>query len=336
MADTKTNPAQIPLTIAANAVGDQPTSEDSLGFGPYVDAITAFLTSAGTQPPLTMSIEGEWGSGKSSFMLQLEKAIRGPSRSDVFMQKLPQSMGGLGVPGSLKDAAGSWVKQRQQITIRFNAWRHDKQDALWAAFALKFTKSLRKEVGFFMRWKGDISLFFKRLKGLRGWAELALLFFTLTCFVLGGTGLYSFVKAHRPTEIRKIISNLTVDPHTPPQKPDQKNEPEQLSSAYEFLLSHGKWGALLALALAGFFKLKQLKIPLSINLEKYLSKPDYEGHVAFIESFHEDFTRLVEAYAKKRRIFVFIDDLDRADVPRAAELMQAINLMIGDAGKHHL
>jgi hypothetical protein len=238
MADIKTNPTtQMPLTIAANAVGDQPTSEDSLGFRPYIDAITAFLTSAETQPPLTMSIEGEWGSGKSSFMLQLEKAIRGPSRSDVFMQKLPQSMGGLGLPGSLKDASSSWLKQHQQITIRFNAWRHDKQDALWAAFALKFTTSLRKEVGPFMRLKGDISLFCKRLKGLRGWAELLLLFVTISCLILGVEGLYRFIKIHSPAEIRQVISNWTKDPHAPAEPINKSNEPNQLSIPYELLLS---------------------------------------------------------------------------------------------------
>ncbi len=322
-----------PLSIAANAVGDQPTDEDSLGFGPYVEAITAFLTSDATQPPLTMSIEGEWGSGKSSFMLQLEKAIRGPSRTDVFMQNLPLGMGGMSERGSLLDALRGARKQRQRITIQFNAWRHDKQDALWAAFALKFTKSLRKQVGPFRRRTGDISLFFRRLKRLRGWLELVLLCVSLSCLILGAVGLYRFVSAHPPSDIRQIISNLTTDPHTSSKPTDKKSEPKQLSATYEFLLSHGKWGALLALALLGFLKLKQLKIPLSINLEKYLSKPDYEGHSAFIESFHEDFARLVKAYANGRRIFVFIDDLDRCDVPRAAELMQAINLMIGDAGK---
>ena len=121
-----------------------------------------------------------------------------------------------------------------------------------------------------------------------------------------------------------------------PQKPDATNEPTELSEPYEFMLSHGKWGALFALAsaFAGFIKFyKQVKLPLSINLEKYLTKPDYKGRVAFIESFHDDFARLVSAYAKNKRIFVFVDDLDRCDVPHAAELMQAINLMIGDTGK---
>jgi KAP family P-loop domain len=334
MADTETNPAaQVPLTIAANAVGDQPTDEDTLGFGPYVEAITAFLTSEATQPPLTMSIEGEWGSGKSSFMLQLEKAIRGPSRTDVFIQKLPQGMGGLGAPGSLQEALRAGLRRQQRLTVQFNAWRHDKQDALWAAFALTFTKRLRKQVGLFRRWKGDLSLFVKRLKGLRGWAELLLLIVSLLCLAIGVAGLIRFVKTHPTDDIRQVISSITSDPHTPAQPVDKKKDSKQLSEPYEFLLSHGKWGALLALAILGFLKLRQMKLPLTINLEKYLSKPDYEGHASFIETFHEDFSRVVKAYAKDRRVFIFVDDLDRCDVPRAAELMQAINLMIGNAGK---
>jgi hypothetical protein len=336
-----------PTTIASNAVGDQATAEDTLGFGPYVAAIAAFLTDPATQPPLTMSIEGEWGSGKSSFMLQLERAIHGPSRADVFIQKLPQSLGGLNANGSLWNAASSaWRQERPRITIRFNAWRHDKQDALWAAFALKFAKSLRKQIGTFRGWTGDICLFFKRLSGLRGWLELLLLFVSCLMLAGGAAGLYRFVATHKLDEVKNVVSILTASEskkHTEqgmakqtkePQKPDEANESTELSEPYEFLFSHGKWGALFALALAGFIKLyKQVKLPLSINLEKYLTKPDYQGRVDFIESFHDDFARLVSAYAKNKRIFVFVDDLDRCDVPRAAELMQAINLMIGDAGK---
>ena len=51
------------------------TSSDTLGFDPYVDAISQFLLNEETQPPLTLSVEGEWGSGKTSFMLQLKERI---------------------------------------------------------------------------------------------------------------------------------------------------------------------------------------------------------------------------------------------------------------------
>jgi hypothetical protein len=62
-------------SILNTSVGDQSTGDDTLGFTPYVTAVAEFLTNAQTKPPLTMSIEGKWGSGKSSFMEQLQKKI---------------------------------------------------------------------------------------------------------------------------------------------------------------------------------------------------------------------------------------------------------------------
>lgn len=67
-----------------------PRAHDTLSFTLYVDAVAAFLLHNETYSPLTLSIEGICGSGKSSFMLQLEPRVR---------------------------AAGA-------KTVWFNAWRH--------------------------------------------------------------------------------------------------------------------------------------------------------------------------------------------------------------------
>jgi hypothetical protein len=347
MPDSNPNSAQQDVAaIAGNAVGDQPTLQDSLGFTPYVEAIAAFLTSPATPSPLTMSIEGEWGSGKSSFMLQLEQVIRKPSKTAVLMSHLPKALGGLSDHGSAWQALRLFWTQKQRITIEFNAWRHDKQDALWAAFALKFTKSLRKQIGVLRGWKGDLVLFLSRLKGLRGWLELLLLIVSVLLLLFGLVGLYRFVKIHDPAEVKQLLIEITHPEGkrsaessgggtaNSREAPPNVQGSSQLSRHYDYLFSRGKWGISIALAIAGFIRFrKYLKLPLSFHLEKYLVKPDYRGRVAFIETFHEDFGRLVRAYAANKKIFIFIDDLDRCDVPRAAELMQALNLMIGDAGK---
>jgi hypothetical protein len=64
-----------PESVFPASSNDQPTDKDFLGFEPYVRAIAEFLTNESTKPPLVLSIEGEWGSGKSSFMLQLKETL---------------------------------------------------------------------------------------------------------------------------------------------------------------------------------------------------------------------------------------------------------------------
>lgn len=50
-----------------------------------------------------------------------------------------------------------------------------------------------------------------------------------------------------------------------------------------------------------------------------------------MEKFHEDFKKIVEAYAgKNNKVYVFIDDLDRCEFAKSADLMQAFNLMISN------
>ena len=71
--------------------------------------------------------------------------------------------------------------------------------------------------------------------------------------------------------------------------------------------------------------------PLEVQLTKYIQDPKYETRSAFVETFNADFDRLVRTYAEGRRVFVFVDDLDRCEVPKAAELMQAINLLISES-----
>lgn len=122
------------------AVGDQATSEDSLGFKLYVEALARFLRAPATRAPFTLSIEGPWGSGKSSFMLQLKNEIKAKS------------------PGA--------------VAIDFNAWKYDKQEELWAAFALTVTRSLRRSTPLLRRAVGDVKLYVSRLKGLTETAGL--------------------------------------------------------------------------------------------------------------------------------------------------------------------
>ena len=54
---------------------DQPTAanEDRLNMKAYADALTQFIANA--QSPLTIALQGEWGSGKTSLMNALKQSL---------------------------------------------------------------------------------------------------------------------------------------------------------------------------------------------------------------------------------------------------------------------
>lgn len=271
--------------VRSAGIKDEPTAVDNLGFGPYVEAIASFLENDLTTPPFTLSIEGDWGSGKSSFMLQLQALL----------------------------------KENDATTINFNAWRHDKVESMWSTFALTFIEQLEKKTNWFFRSFLNLWIAFKRFDLRKGWTDLLFKLALIAVYILV---IVAFIKNDG---FEMVISLLNVD--------SQTNDVTGFNYI-KFINSLGFIGWLLG----GIFCLKKLAEvfgnPLSIDLKKYNIKPDYNSNTAFIESFHQDFNESVKALAfNKKKIYVFIDDLDRAEIPKAAELMQGLNMMISDSPK---
>jgi hypothetical protein len=303
-ADASNDPARQRPTresVGPSSVSDQATAVDTLGFKPYVEAVAAFLTHPDTRPPLTLSVEGAWGSGKSSFMLQLEERL----------------------------------KQKGGRTVWFNAWRHDKEDQLWAAFALDFTTKLAATVPIWKRWILHLKLAYFRFDWSRGWFNLAR-FVVLTALLiyvgaslLIGKGQSTLHQLLAPPAV-ETTPGTAVRPADQPS-PQAHSAPEPKDLLY-FLLRTGGTAAYLLLAFAVLRRLTDvLGNPFKLQIASYISNPNYEGKAAFIETFHSDFRRLVRTYARGSRVFVFVDDLDRCEVPKAAELMQALNLLISES-----
>jgi len=276
-------------SVLTASVRDLPTSLDSLGFKPYVEAIAEFLTNENTKPPLTLSIEGDWGSGKSSFMKQLKVELKGRS----------------GAP-----------------TVEFNAWRHDKEEALWAAFALEFSRRLSKQLKpWWRRWWAHILLVYRRFNWQEGWVDvLRAVGITLAFIAAAVAGLLLlFTKGFEWTEA--FVAEVTTK--------------EAWQAIIEAAIASGGTAGYAVIVVSIWKRLtKLLGNPLAIDLKRYAKSPDYEGRVAFIEQFHKDFEKVVEAYAgKAKKVYVFIDDLDRCEVPKSAELMQALNLMLSQSAR---
>lgn len=307
--------------LNGNPVSDTFAEIDKLGFEPYVDAVCAFLTDRYTTPPLTMSVEGEWGSGKSSFMRQMRRRLERKGASGR-VERTAQRMAPV--------ASNGLEKQPRNLTFWFNAWRHDKQDQMWAAFALFLARELRGRRTFFERLRGDFVLANSRMTTVAAKVRAGTVLVLWLALLLGSVGLVRYTLHLKGPQLKHFVTRAVSFLPGAEKDGEKSSSPAVWNVLVERAATQNWVAALLVLGATWAWAEKHLGKRLEVKLEKYLDKPDYENRTSFIESFHEDFCRVIRAYRGKDKIFVFVDDLDRCDVPRAAELMQAINLMIGD------
>jgi hypothetical protein len=275
-------------TIFRSGISDQAARNDALGFEPYVRAIADFLTDINTEPPLTLSVEGEWGSGKSSFMLQLKELL----------------------------------KDRGNLTVTFNAWRHEKADELWAAFALDFVRQISKEQPFWHRWWANLKLRWRRYDWTTGTFDILRTIATFALLVTAGAAVPLIL----------LIEGWDWSSETAKSIVSSMGEKGDIwTGVINWVLKIGGGSAVFVIAATLWLKLKNfIGNPITFDLKKHLKSPNYEERVAFVERFHRDLEKIVRCYVGKRKVYIFIDDLDRCDVPKAADLMQAINLMIAN------
>lgn len=299
-------------SVAPGGISDQPiesAKNDALGFEPYVDAVANFLTDDSTKPPLTMSIEGEWGSGKSSFMKMLAEKLRG----------------------------------KNERTIEFNAWRHDKADSLWSAFALQLNRKLAKDLPIHRRIWAEMALFARRFRFWEGWFDAIRMLAFLVFFAASAFVVWIVAKNHGSEATRAVIESIGKKTDSTLRSPAASPtvSPAVIKSSADSTVNDIKLpigiaglAAAVALVISFLSKFKELfGNPFSIDLAKYARSPKYEDQISFIEQFHDDFAKIVGTYVKEReRVFVFIDDLDRCEVPKAADLVQGLNLLISDIG----
>ncbi|MGF7237112.1 MAG: P-loop NTPase fold protein, partial [Frankia sp.] len=108
-----TGSARVGTTLPLSGLrSDAPTDEDLLAISGDVDRLAALAAAVSTAPPLSVALLGDWGSGKSSFMLQMQTRIT---------QLAALSRNNLG-----RSAYAASVRQ-----VRFNAW-HYSDEQVWS------------------------------------------------------------------------------------------------------------------------------------------------------------------------------------------------------------
>ena len=190
-------------------------------------------------------------------------------------------------------------------TIWFNAWKFDQEEQLWAALALTVLKEIRKRYGPIGRLYLWLSLTFKRFSIVNGF--LAVVWkYALPIFLGFSAWRYSYF-------LKQAVAATSL--------PDwwALGEPILWIGAIISALNTAK---------------NIIKDPFQISLKQVFDSPIYAEKIGFIGSFEEDFSRIISVSTqnfpgmKPQKLVIFVDDLDRCDLPKAVDIIEAINLFL--------
>jgi hypothetical protein len=254
----------------APILDDQPAEKDLLDFDSYVEALQELIVHPDTETPLTLGVFGRWGTGKTTLMRMLERALRAEGIA----------------------------------TVWFNAWQYGKEDELWAAFLQSILNRMEAQLSLFYRLSFRLGLLFRRVEWRSVPGFLAQLLFKILIV---------------------SIPLLLVGPVT-----------EQLDPEAETLVRAG--GGLTTAALAVWVVIKPfveaVRENVTLDLSPLQQTSDYQEHIAFLDRFREHFEDVVQSLPQrgKKRLCVFIDDLDRCSPERTLEVLDAIKLFVDIKG----
>ena len=303
--------------------GDRPSHIDQLGVQRYAEALAQFVLHPETTP-LTVAVHGPWGKGKSTFMqlvqqsLQRDSLLRGAAKGIIDRQiaeapfgddgqlQRPEQVGRLAWKRALRDV------RKQVVTVWFNAWRFQDSTQIWAGLASVITEELEKALPWWRRLLTPIARAW-RTQRAQLITELVLPGVTaLLILVLAALGI--------PSLVNWLDSQLT-------------------SNALAKLL--GAVVPAVGAVAASFWivatQARRVLQPVSERVLAYIRRPDYRAQMGYQNQVLEDVQfvrhRLCrdEGDETEPRVFVFIDDLDRCPTGKIMEILQAINLILGES-----
>jgi hypothetical protein len=252
----------------------EPKDPDALSFGAYADALALLMDTADTNTPLTIAINGPWGSGKTSLAKMTEGRL---------------------TIGSDWDAP--------HVICWFDAWANDDAPHLGAAFAAAVAKAVTRQRYWWVRLVMPLPSAMlspeQRWRRRLWYGVLAVALAALAVFwPTGGSLLSPFV-----------------------------HPGAALSS-----LGHGTAATRLAwpaLAVAVIL-LAQRLAPSVQGVARWIDDPRSEAARGSMVDANRQLGRLFkQALRGKRRLMIFVDNLERCRPPRAVEVCEVVSQLIG-------
>jgi hypothetical protein len=306
---------------------DKPATKDYLGVYTYAEALACFVLHSQTVPPLTIGIHGPWGKGKSSFMEFVDIALvnwvkanrevnkKGLINRDelvnldkkIKQQKMKSEKAIGQEKKSLKAELKEKESEREQLwedmqndakkevlTVRFNAWQYEDSKQIWAGLASRISETIE---GTLSPW----SLILMRLRyacaKYKSELHISLLFAV-------------------PIILLIIYFSLNLGKSYP---------------LLGLLIPSGSALAIIAYLIWHSPKLVQ---PVSKRVLNYTQLPNYREQMGYQHKVMDDLIFVYNHLQRRMpgcKVVVFIDDLDRCSEEKIMEILQAINLILGNS-----
>lgn len=260
--------------------------QDHLNFDQYSHILGGVVQEADT--PLTIGVFGPWGSGKTSLMRLVEETLA--------------------------------AQAQPPLTVWFNAWKYDREEALWRALVIQVLNVFRPEPARpesssapphpmqpdrppqEPQLSAEQTALNRRLDDLE-----ASLYHTVEREEVGGVTI-DWDKLLKGSVLGITHLSLSVLPGVGAvlgkmvEEAQKKISGDDLNTIFE-----------------------------AVQRER---RKVYREHIRSLEQFQREFEELIdsEVLAKQRRLVVFIDDLDRCLPEKAIEVLEALKLFLDVPG----
>ncbi len=258
---------------------DQPADKDALDFDAYFETLADIASDPKTDTPFTIGVFGRWGSGKTSLMQMV------------------------------RDSIAKRTYAKGYPLVWFDAWKYDREDALWRALILRVVHALREKV------RENITHLERDGAKRKDQIDRA-----MKPFDDLERSLYRVVE-------REEFGNVQIDAG------------KMVKGAGKMLLHMG----LHLIPAVGQVLPKLLEksqeetagddLSLLFDAVRRERQEIFREHIHSLEQFQHSFATLVrDALGEKGRLIVFIDDLDRCMPEKAIEVLEAIKLFMDAKG----
>jgi Cdc6-like AAA superfamily ATPase len=276
------------LTKSEKPIGLQ--NQDLLGFEELENAVVSIIKNPQTELPLSIVINGSWGSGKTSMMNRIKERLE-------------------------KDNE----KSERFITTWFNVWHLQEENSLLSTFLLNIIDAYERDYTSVFR----LQLAIKRFVKLPAMKQMG---FGFAVAIIGSLLLLIIFSLFPSLQTWSLMPDLIIYYYFQLQNfydgiilTDffKKNNTliTIIIAVFSYIFLNRQF---MPSGLSAFFELLP-KNNFSFDVEK--SPPGYR------EKFKKDYWEIVDVGKQGKRLVVFIDDIDRISGDKIRELLEGINFI---------